>query len=173
MGARSLACAFGSGGWCRAGVAIGAALPLAMLLACGGEETPAGTGETAPPAAAGTPPTTPPTAPRPDENIRVTQGELPADYPADLPQPPSATAQASMMAEGAGLVAFLSTESPEAVTDHFEKSLPEQGWQVASATGDATRTMIAATKDTRAVSVTVSRTATGEGADVVVVVQKK
>ena len=59
------------------------------------------------------------------------------------------------------------------MTDHFKKSLPEQGWEVASATDDPKRSVIKATKDTRSVDVSVSKSAKGDGTAVVVMVQQK
>jgi hypothetical protein len=179
MGAkgRACGCASGSGsaGRRRTGFAIGAALPLALLLACGGDETPATPGETAPPAAAATPPAaqqpTPAKAPR--EGVSVATGEIPKGYPEDLPQPPSATPQTSMMVEGkGGLITFLSTESTEAVSEFFKTSLPEQGWQVAEVSGGPVRSVIKATKDSRSVEVTVGKSPKADGTAVMVMVKQ-
>jgi hypothetical protein len=189
MAARGRACASGSacasarrgaprsGGRSRTGLAIGAALPLAILLACGGEEAPTATTETTPPpAASATPPAaTPPGAAKaPREGLSVATGELPKGYPEDLPQPPAAEPQTSMMIEGqGGLITFLSTESTESVAEHFKKSLPEQGWQVAEVSGGPARSVIKATKDSRAVDVTVGKSPKGDGTAVVVLVKEQ
>jgi hypothetical protein len=164
----------GSGAWCRAAFAIGAALPLAILLACGGEEAPPAPTESATPPAPvakvqpGMPPAKAPKR-KPAEGVEVLKGELPAAYPADLPQPPSAEPETSLMVEGkGGIVSFKSTESTEAVAAHFKKSLPEQGWEVISTSGDAARSLIKATKDNRAVNVTVAKAPSGTGSSVMV-----
>ena len=162
----------GFGGWRRTGIEFGTALLLVLLLACGGEEAPS-PADTTPPAPAATPePASPPAAAMPSRDVEIATGELPKDYPADLPQPPSAAPQTSMLVPGqGGLITFTSSETSEAVVDHFKKTLPEQGWDVAGVTDEPTRSLIKATKDTRAVDVSVRNSPTGDGTIVVVLVK--
>jgi hypothetical protein len=160
----------------RAGIAIVACLPLALLLGCGGGDEQPAPPDGAPPAPAA-PVETPepaPSAAKPANKVQVVTGEVPKNYPTDLPQPPSATAQTSMVLPGeAGLITFLSTESIQVVADHFKQGLPEQGWQIAETTDEPTGSIIKATKDTRSVDVSVKDSPKGDGTTVTVLLKEK
>jgi hypothetical protein len=98
---------------------------LALALACG-DKTETNT-PTATPGAEGAAATPPADAGVPAELVK---GDLPKDYPSDLPIFPGATPTTSLMAGGSGLI-VLSTTAPVAdVLAHYREQLPSAGWTV-------------------------------------------
>lgn len=93
---------------------------------------------------------------------RASSGQLPSDFPAELPifQPSSI----SDIGEGGlgGLVQFVAQARPAAVRDWYRSSLPRAGWTVAISGGGA----MDAAKGARRVSISVE--ASGPGATITV-----
>jgi hypothetical protein len=101
-----------------------AALALALALACG-DKTETNTPTT--PGAEGAAATPPEDAGVPAEMVK---GELPKDYPSDLPIFPGATPTTSLMAGGSGLIVLGTTAPVADVLAHYREQLPAQGWTV-------------------------------------------
>jgi hypothetical protein len=142
-------------------VLLGAALALA--LACGDKEEAAAPAATAPSPAA-TPGAQPEAAaPTPSEDpgipAEVVQGDLPKDFPEDLPVYPGASPTTSLMAGGSGLI-VLNTNAPvAAVLSHFRDQLPAQGWTVDEVGEDPPR--VVAHKGSRSATISISEGAEG------------
>ncbi len=130
------------------------------LLACGGEETPSPTPAAPAPSEGAAPAETPPPAaktPAPsgseDPELLISKGELPADFPSDIPTYPNAQPATSVAVPGGGmLVTFESDDDAEKILAHLRSGLESTGWQVSElAAGD-----LKATKEGRNARVTVS-----------------
>jgi hypothetical protein len=124
----------------------------AALTACGSERESEPAGESAGPA--GEPMATGP-APGTSARDQVeipSAGQLPSDFPSDVPTYPGAQAQSAMSIPGGDLFAtFETSASVEDVAGYYEEQLANQGWTVV-ATGDK-KNRVLATKGERSVSV--------------------
>jgi len=124
----------------------------AALTACGGERKSESAGESAGPA--GEPMAT---APAPGTSIRdqaeiPTPGQLPSDFPSDVPIYPGAQAQSALSVPGGNLfVTFATSASVEDVAEYYEEQLGNQGWTIIS-TGDE-KNRVLGTKEERSVSI--------------------
>lgn len=76
----------------------------------------------------------------------LSRGQLPADYPSDLPVYPGAEAGSALGIPGAAMMVTFSTgDSVEDVSGFLEGALPKQGWAVT----DQSEGTFEATKDSR------------------------
>jgi hypothetical protein len=97
-------------------------------VACGGSDEPAPNAAPEPGAAA--------PAPEPEIPAEIVRGELPKEYPADLPMYPGATPTTSLLAGGTGLIVLSATAPAADVLAHYRNELPSQGWTVDEVTED-------------------------------------
>ena len=105
-----------------------AIVPLVLALTgfgCGSEETrPA-----APPAAAPAP-AAEPTVPAPPPEVMEWKGELPSDFPGDVPQYPGSTVTSAQRTEDLTVaVTFDSPDAVDVVAKFYSDSLAAMGWQ--------------------------------------------
>ena len=105
-----------------------AIVPLVLALAgfgCGSEETrPA-----APPAAAPAP-AAEPGVPAPPREVIEGEGELPSDFPGDVPQYPGSKVTSAQGTEDLGVaVTFDSPDAVDVVAKFYSDSLAATGWQ--------------------------------------------
>jgi hypothetical protein len=133
-------------------------LSLVLALAgigCGSDETP----KAEPPGAAPTPAPTPPreaaapaaeaTAPAVEEEVIEWSGELPSDFPGDVPQYPDSKVTDAKGTNDLGLaVVFDTRDTPETVSKFYADSLAAMGWQTQTEPTDE-GTMILADKEDR------------------------
>ncbi len=129
-------------------------LILALVgLGCGSEET----RPTAPPAAApaATPPREAPAAapaagavvPAPPQEVLEWKGDLPSDFPSDVPQYPDSKVTSVQGSNDLGLVvSFDSADTVENVAKYYADSLAAMGWQTQTQE-DAEGTMILGDKE--------------------------
>jgi hypothetical protein len=146
---------------------------LLLALACGGKEE-----ETKAPDAAATTPSATPAAqpsegaaatPQEDSGIpaEVVNGDLPKDYPKDLPVYPGSAPTTSLMAGGSGLIVLNTNAPAAAVLSHYRDELPNQGWTVDEVGEDPPR--ITAHKDSR--NATISITESSEGTEIGIAIE--
>ena len=137
---------------------VGAAIAsLSLVLACGGEESPAPAPAPEPTAADPAVPSTPapPTpsaeapAPGPDTGV-VTEGVIPEGYPSDIPVYPGADPGPAMAMPGGVFVTFESDDTVEAILAHYRAELANNGWTVQDSPDG---TGVDGTKDGRSVQV--------------------
>jgi hypothetical protein len=136
---------------------------LALALACGGKEeetkapdaaaTPSATPGAQPDAAAATPPA--------DSNIpaEVVDGNLPKEFPEDLPVYPGSSPTTSLMAGGSGLIVLNTNAPAAAVLSHYRDELPAQGWTVDEVGEDPPR--VSAHKGSRNATISISESEQG------------
>ena len=137
---------------------------LALAIACG-DNMESNTPTAGTPAAEGTPEATPPAdAGMPAELVK---GELPKDFPSDLPVFPGATPTTSLMAGGSGLIVLSATAPAADVLSHYREQLPAQGWTVDDVGEDPGR--ISAHKGGR--SATISITEGTEGTEIGIAIE--
>jgi hypothetical protein len=130
-------------------------LALALGLACGGEESSTPTAEQAPAKIE-----IPQVEMEEPVHAEVQQGNLPADYPKDLPIFPGAEPTTSMLVPGGtGMVVFSASSPAKEVAAFYTKALPEQGWTVEGTSHDGKR--IQAAKDQRSATVAIEDGADG------------
>lgn len=132
----------------------------ALALGCGGSDeggeatpgaTPAATGEAPETPTAGT---TTIQGEYASEAAEIARGQLPQDYPSDLPVYPGAQPTTSMMVGGSGLI-VLSSNAPVAdVLAHYREALPSQGWTVDSVSEKPGR--LSAHKESRSATISIS-----------------
>jgi len=124
----------------RAGVLVCAIALGSSSTACGGKEH--STSEPSPKSAepsAGALGAAPPAAAVPGGSAAapdaiVKEGEVPADFPSDVPIYPGATIGSSLTTKGLGVFAtFESNDSVEAVISHYRAELGKSGWRVDNA----------------------------------------
>jgi len=140
----------------RSNAIVSLSLVLALAgIGCGSDETP----KAEPPAAAPTPAPAPPreaAAPAPkaaapvvEEEVIEWSGELPSDFPGDVPQYPDSKVTDAKGTNDLGLaVVFDTRDTPETVSKFYADSLAAMGWQTQTEpTGEGT--MILADKDDR------------------------
>jgi len=116
-----------------------AIVPLVLALAgfgCGSEETrpaapPAAAPAPAPPREAAAPaPTAEPTVPAPPPEVMEWKGELPGDFPADVPQYPGSKVTSARGTEDLGVaVTFDSPDAVDVVAKFYSDSFAAMGWQ--------------------------------------------
>lgn len=87
-------------------------------------------------------------------------GELPEHWPEDFPTFPKA--KVTNAAEGTGIAnmimaTFETGKSAQEVKDFYKAELPKRGWEIANEAEAGDKSIIAASKDARAASVSISR----------------
>ncbi len=141
---------------------------LVAAIACGGGSETSEGAPAAPESASA--PQTPPASPegtRPLEipsdaggtgGAQISEGELPANMPEDIPIYPQAEPATSLMASGRGGLITLSSARPVAdVVSFYNDALPGQGWTIEKVEETDLRTQITATKDGRTANVVAVR----------------
>lgn len=129
----------------------------ALALACGGSDENKG-GATS--GATGTEPSdTTVQGASGDMPAEIAQGEMPKDYPSDLPIYPGATPTTAMMVGGSGLIILSSQASIADVLAHFREQLPVQGWTVDEVSESPGR--VAAHKGGRTATISISQGESG------------
>jgi len=111
-----------------------AIVPLVLALAgfgCGSEETrPAAPSAAAPAPAAEPAPTAEPTVPAPPPEVMEWKGELPSDFPGDVPQYPGSKVTSAQGTADLGVaVTFDSPDAVDVVAKFYSDSLAAMGWQ--------------------------------------------
>jgi len=124
-------------------------------LGCGSDETPKAEQPAASPAPAATPPreaaapAAKAAAPVVEEEVIEWSGELPSDFPGDVPQYPDSKVTDAKGTNDLGLaVVFDSRDTVETVSKFYADSLAAMGWQTQTAPSDD-GTMILADKEDR------------------------
>ena len=135
---------------------------LALAVGCGGEEA----AQMAPPEAAVAPVEMVPgeyeVPMAGGEVAMITAGELPKDFPSDLPVPPDSEPKNALFIPGqGGLATFTSTTSRADLVTYFKQELPSQGWSVDSTTPGKDRVTIKATKEGRTTNVMIASGVSG------------
>ena len=128
-----------------------AALTALALAACGGDDKSTGTTTTETP---GEPSSTTVPGNAGDMPAEIAQGELPKDYPSDLPLYPGSKPTTAMMVGGSGLIILSSQASVADVLAHFREQLPAQGWTVDEVSESPGR--VAAHKGGRSATISIS-----------------
>jgi hypothetical protein len=149
---------------------------VALTLACGSGEKEAATqpSATTPTPAA---PTSPPAEGQAQQGAaqrranvpaQITQGELPDDFPSDLPVFPDAQPRNSMMVGGSGLLLLGTSASVADVLSHYREQLPSQGWTVDAVTEGAggTKASVRAHKESRNATISISQAKDGAGTEI-------
>jgi len=125
---------------CGSGEKPPAAAPPAAQMAPGGAPSPAAAPQAAAPEAA---------APEPAAEDAERTGEVPSDFPADIPRYPGAKVTSARGTEDLGVaVTFDSPDAVDVVAKFYADGLAAQGWQ-AQTQQDASGTLIIADKDNR------------------------
>jgi len=131
----------------------------ALALACGKSEDKKASAIPAPSGTAATGPSDETIPGGPGElPAEIAQGELPKDFPSDLPIYPGAKPTTAMMVGGSGLVVLNSPASIADVLAHYREELPKQGWTVDEVSESPGR--VAAHKGKRTATISISQ---GEG----------
>lgn len=143
-----------------AGIALAAACAALWIAAtgCGGGEEPTESGT--PAAAAPEKGSRQVTLPSGGEELQVanvTAGEMPGDFPDDIPTPEGAEPQMSMFIPGqGGMAVFLSSAPRNDLSDFFAQGLAGEGWDVDDPSEEEIRTVIKASKGSRTANVIVA-----------------
>jgi hypothetical protein len=133
---------------------------------CGGESGKPASQAAAPPPAAAVQPAAPheedvqtQTDQGEPEKAEIAEGQLPKDYPSDLPIYPGAKPTTSMLVGGSGLVVLNSDASVADILAHYREDLPAKGWTVDNVSESPAR--IEAHKGTRTASISISQSGSG------------
>ena len=117
-----------------------------LALACGSSDTESGDASKAP-------------APS-GELIEAESGEgnLPKDFPEDIPVPPDAESTRWIQAPGVGTVAGFMADAPaEATYDYYVKELPGSGWKVTEQKQEAGQRLLVADKGDRRLRISIAQ----------------
>lgn len=97
---------------------------------------------------------------RTDQGTWSSSGQLPKDFPSDVPLYPGSKVQASVAADqqqgGGQYVGLESTDSSDKVVTWYKQQLPAKGWKLSTNFETGGGVMFSGTKDTRNVMVTVA-----------------
>ncbi len=97
-----------------------------------------------------------------DEGTWSTSNKLPEDFPSDAPVYPDATVQGSLAAEPAGeasgghYVGLQTSASSADVVAWYKREIAAKGWAIKGTISSGESVILSATKDTRALSVTIA-----------------